>query len=92
MKSLFNEGDSVKDYFNDLFAHTLDLSAISTTNLMLNQDEDQLQRTKIDFGRNENQRGIICLYPENRPRVTICPLGYTAVGYRNGIKISGCKN
>ena len=108
MKSLFNKEDTVTliqdyppncmetDYFQvqDLkeIATTLGLSTISTNNLILNQDENQLQRTKIDFERNENQRGIICLYPENRPRVTICSLGYTAVGYRSGIEISRCKN
>lgn len=65
---------------------------ISTNNLTINQDEDQLQRTKINLGRDENQRRIICVYPENRPRVTISSLGYTAIGYRSGIEISRCKN
>lgn len=59
-----------------------------TNNLTINQNEDQLQRTEVNLGRDENQRGIICVYPENRPRVTIAPLSYTAIGYRNEIKIS----
>ena len=61
-------------------------------NFTINQDENQLQGTKINLGRDENQRGTICVYPKDRPRVTICPISYTAVGYRNGINISRCKN
>lgn len=67
-------------------------STIFTNNLTINQNENQLQGTKIDLRRDENSRGTICVYSENRPRVTICPLSYTAVGYRNGIKISRYKN
>lgn len=61
-------------------------------NFTINQNENQLQGTKVDLGRDENQRGTICVYPKDRLRVTICPISYTAVGYRNGIKISRCKN
>ena len=61
-------------------------------NFTINQNENQLQGTKIDLGRDENQRGTICVYPKDRPRVTICPISYTTVGYRNGVKISRCKD
>lgn len=70
----------------------LTVSTIFTNNLTINQDENQLQRTKVNLGRDENQRGIVCVYSENRPRITISPLSYTAIGYRNGIEISRCED